>query len=418
MKGEFEQRLRSVIDEVQASPTPIILFIDEAHTLIGAGGAGRHGRCRQSAEAGAGARHAAHHRRHHLGRIPPVHREGPGADPALPAGQCRRARRSTGCCYMLRGLLGADGEAPQGAHLRRGRGRGGRAVAPLHPGAPAARQGGEPARHRLRARRHQPERRRRPRSRTSRTRSTRASKELDGASSARRPRPRRRRAHRRDRTPRSPRSRTKLADLEAEVCRARTSIVDEIRQLRDRPRRPRPKATAQAARRTPRSRRRHSRRSERRTPAARATASGADRRARSRGKFDDARSAINPEQRMIYAHVDEQAVASVVSDWTGIPVGRMVSDEVADHPQARRHPQQARRRPGPRPADDRQAHRDQPRQARQSEQADRRVHAVRPVGRRQDRDRAGARRGALWRRAEHDHHQHVASSRRRTRSRC
>jgi type VI secretion system protein VasG len=38
MKGEFEQRLRSVIDEVQSSPIPIILFIDEAHTLIGAGG--------------------------------------------------------------------------------------------------------------------------------------------------------------------------------------------------------------------------------------------------------------------------------------------------------------------------------------------------------------------------------------------
>src|SRR5690606_2493895 len=35
----FEQRLRSVIDEVQSSPQPIILFIDEAHTLIGAGGA-------------------------------------------------------------------------------------------------------------------------------------------------------------------------------------------------------------------------------------------------------------------------------------------------------------------------------------------------------------------------------------------
>jgi type VI secretion system protein VasG len=40
MKGEFEQRLRGVIDEVQASPKPIILFIDEAHTLIGAGGGG------------------------------------------------------------------------------------------------------------------------------------------------------------------------------------------------------------------------------------------------------------------------------------------------------------------------------------------------------------------------------------------
>ncbi|MFM0501521.1 type VI secretion system ATPase TssH [Paraburkholderia caffeinilytica] len=39
MKGEFENRLRQVIDEVQASPRPIILFIDEAHTLVGAGGA-------------------------------------------------------------------------------------------------------------------------------------------------------------------------------------------------------------------------------------------------------------------------------------------------------------------------------------------------------------------------------------------
>jgi type VI secretion system protein VasG len=40
MKGEFEQRLRGVIDEIQASPKPIILFIDEAHTLMGAGGSG------------------------------------------------------------------------------------------------------------------------------------------------------------------------------------------------------------------------------------------------------------------------------------------------------------------------------------------------------------------------------------------
>src|ERR1700733_5808651 len=39
VKGEFENRLRGVIDEVKASPKPIILFIDEAHTLIGAGGA-------------------------------------------------------------------------------------------------------------------------------------------------------------------------------------------------------------------------------------------------------------------------------------------------------------------------------------------------------------------------------------------
>ena len=38
VKGEFEKRLRQLIDEVESSPKPIILFIDEAHTLIGAGG--------------------------------------------------------------------------------------------------------------------------------------------------------------------------------------------------------------------------------------------------------------------------------------------------------------------------------------------------------------------------------------------
>ena len=38
VKGEFENRLKSVIAEVKASPDPIIMFIDEAHTLIGAGG--------------------------------------------------------------------------------------------------------------------------------------------------------------------------------------------------------------------------------------------------------------------------------------------------------------------------------------------------------------------------------------------
>ncbi|HJV82747.1 type VI secretion system ATPase TssH [Noviherbaspirillum sp.] len=38
VKGEFENRLRSVIEEVKRSPHPIILFIDEAHTIIGAGG--------------------------------------------------------------------------------------------------------------------------------------------------------------------------------------------------------------------------------------------------------------------------------------------------------------------------------------------------------------------------------------------
>jgi type VI secretion system protein VasG len=39
IKGEFENRLKGLVEEVKASPTPIILFIDEAHTMIGAGGA-------------------------------------------------------------------------------------------------------------------------------------------------------------------------------------------------------------------------------------------------------------------------------------------------------------------------------------------------------------------------------------------
>src|SRR5664280_345762 len=43
VKGEFENRLKSLIEEVKSSPTPIILFIDEAHTMIGAGGAAGQG---------------------------------------------------------------------------------------------------------------------------------------------------------------------------------------------------------------------------------------------------------------------------------------------------------------------------------------------------------------------------------------
>lgn len=43
VKGEFENRLKNVIQEVKSSPTPIILFIDEAHTMIGAGGSAGQG---------------------------------------------------------------------------------------------------------------------------------------------------------------------------------------------------------------------------------------------------------------------------------------------------------------------------------------------------------------------------------------
>ncbi len=43
VKGEFENRLKGLIEEVKESPSPIILFIDEAHTMIGAGGAAGQG---------------------------------------------------------------------------------------------------------------------------------------------------------------------------------------------------------------------------------------------------------------------------------------------------------------------------------------------------------------------------------------
>lgn len=71
MKGEFEQRLKNVIDAVQQSLTPVLLFIDEAHTIIGAGN--------QAGGADAAnllkpalARGTAHHRRHDMERIQTV----------------------------------------------------------------------------------------------------------------------------------------------------------------------------------------------------------------------------------------------------------------------------------------------------------------------------------------------------------
>ena len=67
----------------------------------------------------------------------------------------------------------------------------------------------------------------------------------------------------------------------------------------------------------------------------------------------------------------------------------------------------ARRRPGPCPRADRQAHRDRARRPRQSGPAQGRVPARRAVWRRQDRDRAGAGRTALRRRGPRHHHQHV-----------
>ncbi|KJS08458.1 MAG: ATPase [Hoeflea sp. BRH_c9] len=105
LKGEFEQRLRSVIDEVQSSPTPIILFIDEAHTLVGAGGAQGTGDAANLLKPALargtlrtiGATTWAEYRQYFekdpalTRRFQPVHVDEPSIEK---------------CCYMLRGILG------------------------------------------------------------------------------------------------------------------------------------------------------------------------------------------------------------------------------------------------------------------------------------------------------------------------
>ena len=96
MKGEFEQRLRQVIDEVQASPEADHPVHRRDAYAGRRGRRGRYRRCGQSAQAGAGARQPAHHRRDHLGRVQEAHRERPGADPALPGRAGARARRGQG----------------------------------------------------------------------------------------------------------------------------------------------------------------------------------------------------------------------------------------------------------------------------------------------------------------------------------
>ena len=150
VKGEFENRLKGLIDEVKSSPTPIILFIDEAHTMIGAGGAGRPERRRQPAQAGAGSRRTAHHRRHHLVGVQEVLREGCGAGPPLPGGQGGRAHRSAVHSHAARHRPRRSKSITTCASSMRAVGRG-EALAPLSGRPPVARQGRQRARYRLRA---------------------------------------------------------------------------------------------------------------------------------------------------------------------------------------------------------------------------------------------------------------------------
>ena len=93
-RGEFEERLKAVLKEITDADGEIItLHRRAAHHRRRRRGRGRDGR-RQHAQADAGPRRAALHRRHHARRVPQAHREGRGPRAALPAGARRRARRS------------------------------------------------------------------------------------------------------------------------------------------------------------------------------------------------------------------------------------------------------------------------------------------------------------------------------------
>ena len=291
MKGEFEQRLRSVIDEVQASPKPIILFIDEAHTLIGAGGAQGTGDAanllkpalaRGTLRTIAATTHAEY--RTYFEKDPALTRRFQPVVVDEPSVET--------CAYMLRGSLGAMEKHHQvrisdeaivaavklSARYIPSRQLPDKAVSLLDTACArvAVSQAATPAR-------------------IGDLRAAIAAREAEMAGKV---------AQRdlgeanEDRLTEAEAEKTRLeAQLaEAEASHAaEKALVDQIVALRAAI--AGPEADPEAL------------------------------RAEMAARMADL-AATNPDDRMVYAHVDEQAVASVISDWTGIPAGRMVADEL------------------------------------------------------------------------------------------
>lgn len=302
MKGEFEQRLKSVIDEVQNSPTPIILFIDEAHTLVGAGGA-------------AGTGDAANILKPALARGTlrtigattwSEYRQYFEKDPAL----TRRFQPVSvdeptveQCCFMLRGILGPM-EAHHGVRISDeaivsavslshryipARQLPDKAVSLLDTACArvAVSQASVPAR--IADTKDKIE------ALSSEIASKIAERDLGETDE--------------DRLAEAEAEKTKfearLAELDASFT-AEKEVVDRILELR----------LSLAAK----------------------NAEDGDEDAGETLDPGTARAEMyekmalldggNPDNRMVYAHVDGQAVASVISDWTGIPAGRMVQDEL------------------------------------------------------------------------------------------
>ena len=149
VKGEFENRLKGLIEEVKNSPKPIILFIDEAHTMIGAGGQAGQGDAANLLKPALA--------RGELRTIAATtwseYKKYFEKDPALARRfQVVKVEEPTeqSCMVMMRGIVNALEKHHNVRILDEGVARGREAVAPLHRRPPAAGQGGERARHGLR----------------------------------------------------------------------------------------------------------------------------------------------------------------------------------------------------------------------------------------------------------------------------
>ena len=107
VKGEFENRLKGLIDEVKASPKPIILFIDEAHTLIGAGGAGGPGDAANLLKPALARGELRTIAATTWAEYKKYFEKDAGAGAPLPGGEGGRADRGRSAVVMLRGMVPA-----------------------------------------------------------------------------------------------------------------------------------------------------------------------------------------------------------------------------------------------------------------------------------------------------------------------